>query len=534
MLNLIIVDDEKLLTDSLKGDIDWRALGFGQVFTAYNARQAKEIFKREKIHLMLSDIEMPQGSGLELLAWVREHYPDTETVFMTCHAEFKLAQRAVQLGSFDYLLKPVPPDELMEAARKAAAKIRTESEEKQYSRIGQFWSRRQPMIAEQFWLDLLHHAISSSPEAIKREAGERGIPFDEKLQLLPIFICVKRFHKPFSPRDEKVLEYALKNSGEETLGLEGQGLLFTAADRELLALVPVEGNAAPHRELLKEKAHAMIRYASANFYCDIAIYIGSAVQSHELNGMMGRLRELDKENVTLATDVFLFGSQRKAREFIAVPDMQAWSIMLKEGQGEQVLEEADTFLHDLAKEIDSEWLHRFHHNFLQMVFYVLKLEGIDAHQLFGNEASAGLFRDAVRSIPDMTVWVKHILRRSMEQMGHMRQSTSVLDKIDQYVSGRLESEILSREDVAAHMFLNPDYLDRLLKKQAGQSITEFIMNKRMALARELLLKTKLPVGTIAGRSGYSNLAHFSRRFKHYAGLSPHEYRRTYGIDSHES
>ncbi|MGG4146459.1 response regulator [Paenibacillus algorifonticola] len=531
MLTLIIVDDEKLLTDSLKGDIDWASLGFDKVFTAYNSRQAKEIFDRESIHLMVCDIEMPQGSGLELLAWVREHHPDTETVFMTCHAEFKLAQRAMQLGSFDYLLKPVPPDELLSVGEKVVAKIMKESEEKQYSRIGQFWSRRQPLIAEQFWLDLLHHVIPSNPDSIKREAGERGIPFDEKLQLLPLLISVKRYHKDFSPRDQKVLEYALKNSGEETLGLEGQGLLFTTTDRELMALIPIEGDAALLREQFKEKARPLIDYASEYFYCDIAIYIGNAVQGHELNGMVGRLRELDKENIALAKDVFLYDSARKTRETITFPDMHAWSIMLKEGHGGRVLVEAKAFLWTATASMDVDSLYRFHHNFLQMVFYVLKIEGIDAQLLFGDDKSADLFRNASRSVPDMVGWMTHIIGRSMDQVRNIRESPSILDKVEQYVNARLDSEQLSREDVAAYMFLNPDYLDRLLKKQTGHSVTELIITKRMALALELLLKTELPVGTIAVQSGYSNLAHFSRRFKRFAGLSPHEYRKKYVANS---
>lgn len=530
MLALIIVDDEKLLTDSLKSDIDWASLGFGQVHTAYNSRQAKEVFGRERIDLMLCDIEMPQGSGLELLAWVREQHPDTETIFMTCHAEFKLAQNAMQLGSFDYLLKPVPPDELLEVAGKAVAKIKRENEEKQFSRIGQFWSRRQPLIVEQFWLDLLQHAIPSNPVAIEREAEERGIPLDEKVHLLPLLISVKRYHKTFTPRDEKVMEYALKNCGEETLGLEGQGLLFAVTDRELLALVTTEGDAALLRESYKEKARAFIQYASTYFYCDIAIYIGHAVKSHELNSMVGRLRELDSENIALSTDVFLYGGERRKREAMPLPEMHAWSIMLKEGQGAQVLQEAEHFLRQAASQLDADSLYRFHHNFLQMVFYVLKLEGVDAHLLFGDEASADLFRHAARSVPDLKVWMAHIVGKSIGQVQAVQQSPSILNKVEQYVNGRLGSEELSREDVAAHMYLNPDYLDRLMKKQAGHSITELIVNKRMALAQELLLRTDLPVGTIASQSGYSNLAHFSRRFKRFAGFSPHEYRKNSRLD----
>ncbi|MGF7049612.1 YesN/AraC family two-component response regulator [Paenibacillus sp. DS2015] len=54
MLSILIVDDEKLLTDSLKEDTDWAAMGIGPVYTAYNSRQAKQMFEREAINLMLN------------------------------------------------------------------------------------------------------------------------------------------------------------------------------------------------------------------------------------------------------------------------------------------------------------------------------------------------------------------------------------------------------------------------------------------------------------------------------------------------
>ncbi|WP_138750868.1 response regulator [Paenibacillus sinopodophylli] len=525
MLTLIIVDDEKLLTDSLQSDMDWESLGFGSVYKAYNSRQAKEVFERERIDLMLCDIEMPQGSGLELLAWVREKYPHTETVFMTCHAQFKLAQRAMQLGSFDYLLKPIPNEELHSVVSKVAEKISKDNEDKQYSRIGQFWSRHQPLLAERLWIDILNHTIPSNLDMIKREALERGIPFDEKLQFLPVLIIVKRYHKAFTPRDEKVLEYALKNSGNEMLGIDGNGLLFAIAERELLALIPIEHDAAVLREELRERAKPFITSSADYFYCDIAIYIGSEVYGHELNGMVQRLLEWDKSNIALATEVFMYGSKRQSQGTISLPDIHLWSVMLKERRGDQVMNEAEAFLRGNIDLLDEEMLHMFHHNFLQMIFYVLKLDGIDAHLLFNNETSAALFRQALRSVPDMMNWTKHIVSRSMEYIENSQQSQSIMHKIEQFISGRLDAENLSREDVAAHMFLNPDYLDRLLKKEVGCSITEFIVNKRMRLAQDLLLKTNLPVGTIAAQSGYVNLAHFSRRFKRYAGTSPHEFRK---------
>lgn len=70
-ISILIVDDDKLVVEKLVEGVNWKQLGIGIVLTAYNIRQAKEILEEARVDILLSDIEMPQGSGLELLEWVR-------------------------------------------------------------------------------------------------------------------------------------------------------------------------------------------------------------------------------------------------------------------------------------------------------------------------------------------------------------------------------------------------------------------------------------------------------------------------------
>ena len=62
---------------------------------------------------------MPAGSGIDLMKWVKRSYPDTVSIFLTCHEEFAYAKQAVTLGVFDYLLKPIPLEDLEFAVRRA-------------------------------------------------------------------------------------------------------------------------------------------------------------------------------------------------------------------------------------------------------------------------------------------------------------------------------------------------------------------------------------------------------------------------------
>ena len=68
-ISILIVDDDKLVVEKLVEGVNWKQLGIGIVLTAYNIRQAKEILEEARVDILLSDIEMPQGSGLELLEY---------------------------------------------------------------------------------------------------------------------------------------------------------------------------------------------------------------------------------------------------------------------------------------------------------------------------------------------------------------------------------------------------------------------------------------------------------------------------------
>ena len=105
-MNVLIVDDQKMIADNLKTSIKWSTLHVDSVFTAYSAMEAKLVLVNFEIDLLISDIEMPAEDGLQLYRWAKKRYPDLECIFLTSHAEFEYAKEAVQLGGFDYILQP--------------------------------------------------------------------------------------------------------------------------------------------------------------------------------------------------------------------------------------------------------------------------------------------------------------------------------------------------------------------------------------------------------------------------------------------
>ncbi|MBR2310230.1 MAG: helix-turn-helix domain-containing protein [Oscillospiraceae bacterium] len=124
-MNILIVDDQAAVLRGLERGINWESLGFSRVYTAGSAGEAKLILLNYDIDILLTDIEMPEESGLELFRWTRGRYPNLVGVFLTSHAEFGYVKEAMALGGFDYILQPARFSEVERVILMAADKVRS-------------------------------------------------------------------------------------------------------------------------------------------------------------------------------------------------------------------------------------------------------------------------------------------------------------------------------------------------------------------------------------------------------------------------
>jgi len=537
MYRLLIVDDELIAVEGLKSGVNWEEAGIHRLFAAYGPDQAKEIFRQERIDILLCDIEMPQGTGLELLEWVREHYPKTETIFLTCHADFQYAKQAIQLGSMDYLLKPVPYQELEEVVKRAVRKLEQENRLSEFSQYGKFWIRHQPLLVERFWLDILNQSIPGEAEAVQKAAGERNIPYSQDMTFLPVLLHVKRWQKKITLRDEKIMEYAIRKSAEEILLNELEnGLLVSLGNGSMLALLNGGSEFAVPAKL-KAACDTFVEACRSYFYAGVSCYIGEIAQGHEMASLFLKLQQLDANNVAYDQGVFSLQDPQSAAIEHLPPDMSVWAVLLQEGAREKVLHAAEAYINTqiVANRLNPDLLNKFVQDFQQMIYYVLKVKSIQAHQLFTDRSSAELYAVSTRSATDSLNWIRHMIDKSVEFMALIGNSQSVVDKAKAFIHEHLAEDI-SREDIANHVYLNPDYLTRVFKKETGMSISDYLLSRRLGIAAELLANTDLSVSSIAGKIGYANFSHFSRMFKKYTNLNPLEYRtkHSHGAPAAES
>ena len=129
MLKLLIVEDEDIIRKGLAYTIDWMSLGYIVAGEASNGEEGLEMILQLKPDVVLADIMMPKLNGIEMIRKAREEV-QFQSILLTSYAEFDYARQAIELRTFEYLMKPVAVDELTKVMVKLKEVI-TENREKE-------------------------------------------------------------------------------------------------------------------------------------------------------------------------------------------------------------------------------------------------------------------------------------------------------------------------------------------------------------------------------------------------------------------
>ncbi len=530
MYNVLVVDDEEIAVRGIIQGIDWSDLPIDQMLTAYDVEEAKQVFAAHKIHVLLSDIDMPDNNGIELLQWVREASPETETIFLTGHADFTYAQQALQLDSFDYLLKPIDHAYLKQTLHKALHKIQSQEELQQFHKTYEFyyqqWKKQLSILTERFWQDVIDLRIPATTSNLSHAYSLYDIPLVPEDQVRLILISVEQWNEVLSDRDEEIMTYAVQNAGQEIVLRELQGEVLREDGGVLLAVVYSNEEVCEQR--LADNCKLFIEQCREFLRCEVSCYIGEQVAVSQLHDSMRRLTAIERSYLLQGGAVIW---QRDYKEEAAVvayqPSFEDWAILLEMGKRGELTARIEESIERLSKSpVDPFILEGYYHGLVYTVYAIMQRKSIAMSDVYRDEE----WRDAAaitKSLQRLKEWALRFVGAAAEYLNsHSRELSSFVMKAVRYIEEHLGEE-LSREDIANHVYLNPAYLSRLFKKETGQSLTDHILELRIAKVKPMLEKTNLKISDIAQTVGYDNFSHFTKMFKKATGLTPFEYRRKY-------
>jgi two-component system response regulator YesN len=124
---MIVTDDELWIRERLINSINWEEIGVTVIGQASDGEEALEICKILKPDIVLTDIRMPVISGLEFVQALKESSVNSKIIIVSGYDDFSYAQKAIKLGVFDYILKPVENSEITDIVKRCIRQIAQES-----------------------------------------------------------------------------------------------------------------------------------------------------------------------------------------------------------------------------------------------------------------------------------------------------------------------------------------------------------------------------------------------------------------------
>lgn len=522
-MKLLIVDDEYYSAMGIKQQLSTAQLGLESIACAFSAAQAREYISGDHFDILITDIQMPKGDGLELVAWCREQHPNLVCIFLTAFASFDYAKKAVNLQGFEYLLKPVAEEQLLLCVKNAMEKADDIKEQKAKEAQANYWQQAYPKLVEQFWLDLGRKLVPPEISRIQEHLSLLNLPVEFSKNSYTL-LMVRYWEQnglplttalPMESIQHYIKEAFIDSSLEDYHRVEMEDAICLLMFGQNLPAENIPGLIAKLSSDAVNKG-LMLTYICAAQPVDALGF--QELYAHMLWQIKNRYNAEGNINPEAETGLETVSAS-------LIPAMR-WSEMMHKGQYEALIEEVDVFLkqHQLSPGFMRGDLVLFYHDFLQVLYSVMEDYKASPSQLMDGFIYQDCLDNACRSIPDMRVWIAQTLQDFHKNIRGEAPTTDAVADTAQYIQQHL-SEPLERDHLASLVFVSPDHLSHLFRQQKGMSLSNYIMEQRLAKARELLLTTRQNIRDIAFACGFQNESYFISQFKKKYGKTPLNYRK---------
>lgn len=502
-MNLLIVDDDERVVDNIVETLPWDKMGIDRVLTAGNVSRAMEILKAYSVQILLTDVEMSQGSGLELLEWVRENALPIKCVILSSYAKFSYAQKAIELDVCEYMLKPVKYRDLEHAISRIAATVPAVWEDKKQE---------------------IYNKMLKEPNSFSRYLQ---IGKEEKLIALlteHVFLVIVRILPAKTDgnraRENEIMDFVVRNVVKEFLagkGCEPEAIVQGSDTDWYLVLKSRE---------IDRKGLCELKDCFKSSICpDTFVYVSRAFPIQDLGRCREELDDAAAKYLTGSDNILFWGDGRKDGGDL-LPPWEEWG---KNAYGAGAPEYAANGIKDYLRNASDgylltvDWMREFRKKLIWLVFQLLERSSMHFHHIYGGAEYDFLYDASVSSIGSMIGFVDWLFLRLDKGHENSGEKEGLAESIKEYVREHF-SENLSRKEIADVFYLSEDYIGKVFISATGKSISAYVAEQRLKAAEEYLTQTSLSVSQIAMKVGYNNFSYFSKSFKDYTGLTPNEYR----------
>lgn len=537
MYNILIVDDEHSVVDALTEGTDWTQFPINQVFCAYSGKEALQIVNTESIDVVLTDIQMPGISGLELIRQLRRMKKRMKIIVLTGHADFKYVREALQSEVSDYLLKPLDDDIFENALRRAVAQLAQEWEAiVSHQRVSQTLREHLPALRSSLLSHLLE-GVKYGDHKLRERLDRLQLPFRVGGECAMLMLRLEEPFLFYEARELELIEYAVLNILEEVLGDAYQVWGGKDSHDYLILLIQHTSEEDSDIELSLSKLERLIEEVQSS----IRMYLRG-----EATAMLSGIFDFPT-SVAETYNRLLLEMRRTTRGGKGAVRMLYNPEPVAAVRPLQSLYEPPTLLHllesarwleaeekttRLVREIQEQWVDSPEH--MEEAYYALSAAFLHfAHQNgcrladLVDMADINLEGTRRRSAPHIEQWAKRLLGQIRERLECDERETSarIVRQVRQFVEQHINQDV-SLQTIASQVFLNPGYLSKLYKNETGENLSDYITRIRLERTVYYLNHTNKKIQEICELLGYQSTSYFIRMFKKHFGMTPQDYRNS--------
>lgn len=529
MKNILIIDDNPLVTKTLTQNISWHSLDCTVTHTLNDALPVMDLLKTETVDIIIADIQMPGLSGLEMSRQVLLSYPFTKIILISAYEDFQYVQEAIRLGVYDYIEKPINNEYLYQIISKACQQIDLDH------KIQRQLTASKPALREKFFLDILRCSAKEAAYYYREYPEFLDISIESKYHLcvyikIPhsgstkLYTGIRKFHTDLLAFENSLLRI-----------FEDFTLCHLVHNGNSLILILGQTTDSPE-SFLNYVETFLTGFLTSGLNFNPLFGIGNVITS------FWNIRQ-SWENAKLALEYSFFTPEENPIRFDDISRKPFTLDLNLERKSEKIIQ----FICQNQKDNLQEYLNQFYEeistqttNKNSLFFSITEIAwkilnflhkmGLDPAHMnnslipdLGNTRQFSTSRALIDWLYQLCVTACDELNSSIS---HYQKRMAIM--ADQYMQAHYSDSGLSLNELAQHIHVSPVHLSATYKKQTGQTITDALSHIRISQAQDMLANTNLTIREISEKAGFSNQFYFSACFKKITGQPPSSFRSMTG------
>lgn len=527
-IKVFITEDESIVREGLRDSIPWERYGFEFVGDAPDGEMALPLIRKLKPDILITDIKMPFMDGLSLSSIVSRELPDTKIIILSGYSDFEYARKAIEINVDQYLLKPITKASMIKALEQTRQKIQEEQEQKDYLRQYEKEIKKYENFSRRSFFEALVEG-KLSVQDIYEQSEKLNIDLDAESYNFVVFTIRDGDESSYSEPAEAVLDRLLNYF------LRFPGYILFRCNLRSYAVI-IKGSTRDIDTLTQRCVSAIGEYCSgAEGELDWHIAIGTPTSRlsglpqcySDVNHIIA-YRYIQPEKHIFTPDIL-----NAERERLNDPNEQTFDVakidpmVIRSFVENGLAEETELFVRGYMGNLNGA------EKSLMLRHYLMMSAQINAELALSKLGCDTTRFSAIVPKPDITMsseslenYLITVLRNAIElrNISSLQRNNDMIEQAIRYIDRNYTDEDISLNSVAKVVNISSNYFSALFSQRVGMSFVEYLTQKRMDRAKQLLQQTSKRSGEIANEVGYHDPRYFSFVFKKTQGCTPSAYR----------